>query len=431
MNQPLIEFNPKLPKLSKNESRVLKLLVEAGRLIAPIYLEQEMQTKVSIDREEIEKSAQKNPAILSPYTVIEKVDGKIVATPYHEKYAKMLQPIVQKLEQAADISNNKEFGRALKLQARALLDGSYDKATKTWLEFKPYILDIQVGPITYCFDDQLFHGKAPYQAWVGVMDLEGTERLNNYKSIVLGTKRKAMSDERIDNYEKVKARVDDVLIFSGFMARVKFVGINLPMDLNIVEKYGSQITLFNQPNDLRMKEAILPIFNKIFTSQFRESFELEDLRRGYLRAVALHELAHSFLYYKHASRNLKDSFQAIYELAATVLGMRMAGSLLLKERITEKMLESMIVTFLCRSFYYMRQDKANNPMINYILGGAIFVNSMLEHGALKMLKGMSVPNFMKMFLALHELSDILEYLLSSGTYKEADNFIKRYTQGNF
>ncbi|MDD5147061.1 MAG: hypothetical protein PHV63_00725 [Candidatus Daviesbacteria bacterium] len=428
MDEPLIVFNPKLPRLSKNEGKVLKLLVEAGKSISPLYLEQEKQIKKnSLIKEEINKASKTNAAILSPYTVLEKIDGKIVTIPYHVKYAKLLRPIADKLSEAASITDDKDFGKVLQLQAKALLDGSYDKATIAWLKFKPYILDIQIGPVAYNLDDQIFHEKAPYQAWVGVMDTEGTKRLNNYKTIVLGTRRKAMSEDRIDNYEKVRARVNDVILFSGFMARMKFVGINLPMDLNIVERYGSQITLFNQSNDLRMKEIILPTFNQLFSSEFREGFELEDLRRGYLRATALHELAHSFLYYKHASENLKDLFPAIYELAATILGMRMAGSLLLKERITEKMLESMIITFLCRSLYYMKQSKVNNPMINYVLGGSIFVNSMLESGALNMIKGMAVVNFMKMFLSLHELSDTLEHLLSFGTYIEAENFVKKYT----
>lgn len=424
--QPLIEFNPKLPRLSESEKKVLKLLVEAGELIAPLYLEQEKQAKL-VSQEEMEKSAKGDPNILSPYTVVEKINGQLTAIPYHIKYAKHLKPIAEKLGEASKITDSKEFARFLKLQAKALIDGSYEEAIAAGLKMKPYILDIQIGPVSYYLDDRIFHGKAPYQAWVGAMDTEGTKRLNNYKTIVLGTRRKTLSGERIDNYEKVKARVDDVILFSGFMARMKFVGINLPMDFNFVEKYGSQITLFNQPNDLRLKEQIMPAFNSIFPKEFIEEYTHEDLRRGYLRAVALHELAHSFLYYKHAFENLKDLFSTIYELTATVLGMRLAGSLLLKERITEKMLESMIVTFLCRSFHYMRQGRVNNPMINYVLGGAIFVNFMLENGALKMFKGMLVVNFMKIFVSLHELSGTLEFLLSSGTYKEAENFIKKYS----
>ncbi len=424
---PLIKFNPKLPRLSEGEKRVLKLLVEAGELIVPLYLKQEKPAeKQEVSKQEIEKAAKKDKSIFSPYALVEKINGKIVVTPYHIKYANYLKPIADKLNQAAKLTDNKEFGKVLQIQAKALMDGSYEKAIAAWLNIKPYILDIEIGPVSYYQDDRIFHGKAAYQAWVGVMDSEGTERLNNYKTIVLSTKRKTSSKERMDIYQKVQARVDDVILFSGLMARMKFVGINLPMDFNIIEKYGSQVTLFNQPNDLRMQEVILPTFNKSFSKAFKESFSKEDLRRGYLRAVALHELAHSFLYYKHASENLKDLFPVISELAATVWGMRMAGVLLLKDRITEKMLESMMVTFLCRSLYYMNQSRINNPMINYVLGGVIFVNFMLESGALKMSKDIAVVNFMKMFVSLHELSETLEFLLSSGTYKQAENFIKKY-----
>lgn len=429
--QSIIEFNPKLPKLSKNEKQVLKILIEAAKLIAPIYLEQEKQARLRLDKEEIEKAAQKDLDILSPYTVIEKNDGRIIATPYHIKYENLLKPIADKLNRAASITDSKEFGEALRLQAKALLDGSYEKATAKWLKIEPYILDINIGPVAYYADNQLFYSKASYQSWVGVRDLDGTQRLNNYKTTTLGIRRKNNTQNRVDNYDKVKARVNDAILFSGFMAKMKFVGISLPMDFKEVEKYGSQITLFNQANDLRLKEQVLPTFNEIFPEVFKKEFSKEDLRRGYLRATALHELAHSYLLYKNAVNNLKDLFGVIVELSATVLGLRLAGSLLLKERIDEKMLESMIVTYLCRSFYHMKYGRNNNSMINYALGGLIFINFILENGALKMTKGMAIPNFMKIFLALPELSDNLESLLSSGTYQEAKNFIKRYTQGNY
>lgn len=395
-NLPILEFNPKLPKLSKNEKAVLKLLVEAGKLIAPVYMEQE---------KEIVKGAKKD-------------------IPNHIKYAKLLGSVAKKLNQAVDLTENKEFGRGLKLQAKALLDGSYEEATAYWLKIKPYILDISIGPVEH-LDDKLFFGRASYQAWVGTLDVEGTDRFNNYKTITLSARRKALlPKERIDNHDKIKAKVIDVVLFSGLMARTKFVGVNLPVDVEFVEKYGSEITLFNQPNDLRIKEQILPTFNKIFSREFREGFSQEDLRRGNLRYIAMHELAHSCLYYRNASSNLQDLFQCIYELAATIVGLRMAGYLLLKDRITNKQLESMIIAFLCRSFYLI--TNADKSMANYTLGGTIFVNFMLESGALKRAEGLAIPNFMKIFVALHDLSYMLERLLSSGTRKNAEAFIKKY-----
>ncbi len=429
-SQPLIEFNPKLPKLSKNESQVLKLLVEAGRLIVPIYLEQEKQVDLKIDKKEVEQAVKKDPNILSPYSVIEKLDGKLVAIPYHVKYAKFLKPIAEKLEQAAKIAENKEFGRALKIQAKALLDGSYEQAIAAWLGMKPYILDISIGPLHH-YDDQLMLSKASYHAWVGIIDKEGTDRLNNYKIITLSARRRVLVPrERIElDSDKIKAKVIDVVIYSGIMAKTKFVGLNLPMDVNIVEKYGAQVTLFNQPNDLRLKEQILPSFRKLFSKEYQKSFSLEDLRRGYLRTTALHELAHSYLYYKDSADNLQDLFQVIYELAATVLGLRLAGVLLLKDRITNKQLESMIVAFTSRSFFQMERGTNARFMSNYALGGTIFVNFMLESGALKKSNSLITINFTKIFVSLHELSNILESLLSDGTRKDVEVFIKKYSKG--
>ncbi|HBQ51287.1 hypothetical protein A3B42_03220 [Candidatus Daviesbacteria bacterium RIFCSPLOWO2_01_FULL_38_10] len=410
---PLLEFNPKLPKLSKNERKVLDLLVEAGKLIAPIYLEQEKQAK-------------NDSFSSSPYTVVEKVKGKLVATPYHVKYAKLLKPVAEKLEEAAKVSDNKQFANALKVQAKALLDGTYEKAIATWLKMPPYILDISIGPVVY-FDEQLFFAKASYQAWVGVINEKRTKRLKLYEDVALATHRKALiPGERIEENHLVKSKVDDVLLFSGLMARTKFIGVNLPNDLQWVKKYGSEITLFENANDFRMEEQIIPAFNKFFSPGFRQGFSREDLRRASLRYVALHEIAHSYLYYKNAFTKLQDLLPALYELSATVLGMRIAGSLLVKDIITDKQLVSMFVTFICRSFYLIEQYKKTKFMGNYALGGVIFINFMLENGALKQYKGLAIPNFVKMFVSLHDLFYILEKLLSSGTRKDAVDFIKKY-----
>lgn len=423
--QALIEFNPKLPKLSANEKAVLKLLVEAGKLIAPLYLEQERQAQ-KLTKAEIEKIIKQEPLMKSPYAVVEKIDNKFVATPYHIKYASYLKPIVEKLNQASQITENKEFGNFLKARVKALLEGTYEEAIIAAIKLKPYILDISIGPLSH-FDEKLFLGKAAYHSWVGVMDVEGTARLNNYKTITLNARRKALNPRgRIDNLSNVKARVDDVLLFSGHMARTKFVGIQLPMSFKLIEKYGSHIVLFNQLNDLRLKEQILPSFNKIFTLAFKRNYTKEDLRRGYLRTVALHELAHGYLYYKNSIENLQNLFAPIYELTATVLGLKMAGSLLLKDRITNKMLESMFVTFLCRCYFLREESKTNIYMSNYGLGGTVFLNFMIKSGAVKQFRGLLVPNFTKMFYSIHELYSILENLLAYGTKKDAQSFISKY-----
>lgn len=429
----LIKFNPKLPRLSKSEKAVLKLLIKAGELVADIYEAQETQLRQQgnfypkgVTAVEIEKAAKENPSILSPYTVVEKANGKLVAIPYHVKYEKLLKPIAEKLEEASRISDDKLFSRFLKLQAKTLTEGSYEKAIIAWLKMKPYILDISIGPLEH-FDDQVFFTKAAYHAWVGVVNKESTEMINYYKKIVLSTEREALiSGERLNNYEKCRAKIVDTLVFSGHMARTKFVGLNLPMNLGLVEKCGSEVTIFNQVNDLRLKEQILPIFKRIFSAAFRKGYSEKDLRRASISYVALHELAHNYLYYRSSAGRLRDLLPPIYELAATLLGMRIAGSLLLKGIISTKQLESMIVAFICRSFDLVEKSKEDKFMSNYALGGDIFINFIRSSGAIKEKEGMSFPNFMRIFVSLHELSYIMERLLASGTRKDAEVFIKKY-----
>ena len=428
---PLIEFNPKLPKLTQYQRQVLKLLIEAGKLIAPIYLEQEKQLEKDgnfypkgVSKKEVAEAAKKNPQILSPYTVVEKVNGKLIAIPYHIKYADLLKPIADKLNQASDITENKDFAKFLKLKAKALLDGTYEDPVAFWFKMKPYILDITIGPFEH-HDDRLFFAKAPYQCWVGVINLGTTKKLNYYKDIVLSVRRKAIfPDERFENYKEVRAKIDDAVLLSGHIARTKFVGINMPMNFDWVEKYGSEVTLFNQINNLRMKEQILPMFNKIFVPAFKKGFSEEDLKIGSISYVALHEFAHNDLYYKNSAKNLQDLFPPIYELAATVLGLRMAGSLLLKDVIISKQLESMIVAFICRNFYLKEKSKQDKSWVNYALGGVIFNNFMIKNGSLKQSEGLTIPNFMKIFISIQDLSYALEFLLSSGTKKNTDNEIK-------
>ena len=434
MDKPLVEFNPKINGLTVNQSKVLKLLVDAAKLIVPIYEQQENQRfpganfyPHGVTKKEIEEAALDNPEILSPYTIVEKKKGKLETIPYHEKYAKLLKGVAEKLLQAANITDNKEFSKRLELQANALVDGNYDEASLYWMSMKPYILDINIGPIER-YDDRLFFIKTSYQAWVGVMDKKETERVFKYKDVILSARRKlTMPSEKIDYYEKVQVRVDDTLIFSGLMARTKFVGVNLPNDPNLMEKYGSEITISKQANEARFKDEVLPAFDKLFSPEFRRQFSEEDLKSGSLYLVVLHELAHTYLRYRNSERNLQDLFPIIDELAAYVMGIKVCGSLLLKDIMNQKQLESIIIAYLGRSYSLIRKgnDKDKSRM-HYAIGGAIFVNYLLESGALKEAGGIHWPNFAKIYYSLDELATILERMLYQGTREDAEVLINRF-----
>src|SRR3989344_2316706 len=381
MDEPLVLFNPDLPQLSKNEKEVLDLLTEAGKLIVPVYLDQENYKypggnfyPANVSKKEINKAAEKNPDILSPYTVVERKDGKLIAVPYHQKYAHLLKPVVNKLLEAAALTENKEFAKRLRKQARALLDGSYEEAQIYWMSMKQYILDINIGPVER-YNDQVFFIKTSYQAWVAVMDVNSTNRLNEYKSAILSSRRRVlMPSEKVDYYDKVQTRIDEAVLYSGRITRTMPVGINLPNDPVLMEKYGSEITVFKQANSLRAQNEIMPAFNRIFSREFKQTFSEEDLEFGSLYSVILHELAHTYLRYRNSEKNLKELFPIIDELSATAMGIKVCGSLLLQDMMTAKQLESIMIAFMARSFYLVLEEKDNPARIHYTQGGALFIN---------------------------------------------------------
>jgi hypothetical protein len=421
----MILYNPKLSKLTKNEQAVLEHLIDAAKLIEPLYEKVKFYPD-DVSRDEIEKAAKENPEILSPYTVVEKNDDQLTYIFYHEKYKDDLREIAELLNKAAGISENPRFAKGLRLQAKALLDGSYDEATIYWMGMKPYILDINIGPVER-YDDKLFFTKAAYQAWVGVMDEEKTHKAQVYKELILSARRMAlMPSEKVDYYDKVQVRVDDILIFSGLISRTRFIGVNLPNDVSLMEQYGSEITMFNQTNETRMETEIIPTFNKLFSKEFKQQFTLEDLENGSSGFNMLHELAHVYLRYKNSEKNLKDLFPYIDELAAYVMGIKVCGSLFLKDIATQHELESIIVAFLTKCFYMVNEESNVKSRVHYTVGCGIFINYLIENGAIRQSGGISWPNFTKIFVAIDHLSEILERILSSGKREDAAAFIKQY-----
>ncbi|MFH0859211.1 MAG: hypothetical protein V1868_01165, partial [Patescibacteria group bacterium] len=73
------KFKINTKELSQKEKVLFKKLISAAELIAPLYLNQKNNKHPGANfypydasKEEIERAARKNPAILSPYTFVER-----------------------------------------------------------------------------------------------------------------------------------------------------------------------------------------------------------------------------------------------------------------------------------------------------------------------------------------------------------------------
>lgn len=431
---PVVNFPVKDLDLNKNEKQVLELLIEAARLVAPIYEAQENQKYLGanfyphdLTKEQILKAAKGDPDILSPYTMVEKTkSNKLVAIPYHVKFKPQLSKISKLIDKAASITQNHAFEHRLSHLAHSLLDGNYELSDIYWITMKPYKLDIALGPIDR-LDDRLFFKKASYEAWVGVLDEPKTERAKFLQRSIYDVRRKTFTPSEKANFlDKAKLRVDRTLIFSGLFARGMYTSNSLPVDPLLMEKYGIVITFFDTSLDVKFKNQHLPIFERIFEKEFQSEYTPDLLKEGSFRNVLLHEIGHSLLRYKDSEARLKELFPIIDELSATIYGIKCCGSLVLKGMMSEKELEAIMIMFVCRAFTWWIDSKTHSSSEAFAIGHAVALNHFLANGALSEADGISWPNFNKMFLAIEELSDDLERLISTGTYQEAQTFIEKY-----
>ncbi|HLA04068.1 MAG TPA: hypothetical protein VJ065_02445 [Patescibacteria group bacterium] len=431
---PIVVFPIKNVGLSKSESKIVEKLVEAAKSIAPIYQKQENQKFPGANfyphdatAEEILVAAKSNPEILSPYTIVERnKTGKLVSVPYHIKFKKDLEKTSSLLREAAKITENKEFARRLYLQADALTDGSYEISDMYWITMKPYKIDIVIGPLDK-LDDRLLFKKTSFEAWVGIIDEERTKKAKIIQQTIYDVRRKIFTlTEKADFLDKTQLRVDKTLIFSGLFARGMFTSNSLPVDPNLMEKYGIEITFFDTSLDIKFESQHYPIYKVIFESKFQKDYSKDLLREGSFRNVLLHEIGHSLLRYKDSERRLKELFPVIDELSATIYGIKSCGSLVLKGIMSEKELEAIMIMFICRAFTWWIDSKKQKSVEPYAVGHAIALNHFLANGALKEAGGISWPNFNKMFLGIEELSDALEALISMGTYADAQQVIDKY-----
>jgi hypothetical protein len=431
---PIVNFPVHDLDLNQNEQEVLDLLVEAARLVAPIYEEQENQKNLGanfypadLTKEEILKAAKVNADILSPYTMVEKGKGKeLIATPYHIKFKPQLNKISKLIGKAATVTENHAFAHRLSHLAHALLDGNYELSDIYWTTMKPYKIDVAIGPIDR-LDDRLFFKKASYEAWVGVIDQEKTERAKFLQRSIYDVRRKTFSPSEKANFlDKTKLRVDKTLIFSGLFARGMYTSNSLPVDPVLMEKYGIIITFFDTSLDVKFNNQHFPIFEKIFEKEFQSEYSRGLLREGSFRNVLLHEIGHSLLRYKDAEERLKEFFPIVDELSATIYGIKCCGSLVLKGIMSEKELEAIMIMFVCRAFTWWIDSKTHSSSEAFAIGHAVALNHFIESGALRESDGISWPNFNKMFLAIEELSDDLERLISTGNYEDAKTFVDKY-----
>src|SRR5262249_52037827 len=128
-----------------------------------------------LTRKEFEEYVAAHPkardALMSSTTVIKRDGANLKAVPYHEEYARWLEPAAKELEAAAALSGSESFRRYLLSKAKALRDDDYFQSDCDWIDLKDPPYELVFGPFEV-YDDRLMGIKSTYEASVAVRDVQ-------------------------------------------------------------------------------------------------------------------------------------------------------------------------------------------------------------------------------------------------------------------
>jgi hypothetical protein len=167
-----------LSAVSARQAQVLRLLIDAARVIDELYKMQVAEGGFyPPDMGRTEFEAWQDPGAASPYTQVRRDPfGALEAVPYHEAWRKPLGRAARLLAEAGHITPDPGLRNYLTLAARALITGDYRRAEAAWVALRDSDLDVLIGPIG-ASEDREYELKAAFGAYIMLRDWEWGARL--------------------------------------------------------------------------------------------------------------------------------------------------------------------------------------------------------------------------------------------------------------
>lgn len=459
-----VKLTTDLSQLSENDKKVIPLLIQAAQLMDQIFWKEAIPENIEIDlaqlsakekefydlnygpwdrlndnkafiagvgekplganfyptdMKEVDFESIKSEDKKSLYTVIRlNDDGSYSTIPYHQYFDEQLQA-ADLLDQAAAISEDKEFKNYLTLRAKALRTDKYDESDKAWLLMKNNTLDFIVGPIEN-YEDKLYGYKAAHEAYILVKDKKWSEKLDKYV---------AYMQELQDNlpveakYKAEKPGTDaqlnayDVIYYAGDCnAGSKTIAVNLPNDEALQKSLGTRRSQLKNAMKAKFDKILIPIADELITESQRKNITFD----AFFANTMFHEVAHGLgvkntLDGKGTVREaLKEKASALEEGKADILGLYMITQLSDKKVYTDGELMDNYVTFLASIFRSVRFGAASA----HGQANMVRFNFFKEKGAFTLdEKGKYAVDFEKMKTAMNELSALILKLQGDGDYQ--------------
>jgi len=368
----------------------------------------------------------------SYFTVIVRENSKLEAIPYSKYYENYLLKLSEILKKASEISQSPSLKKFLQSRAESFITNDYFQSDIDWMDVTDTNLEITIGPYE-TYEDELLGLKASFEAFVGIINKEETEKLKFVEEHLKELDQNLPYPKDFKGVQKGLSspiKVIDLLFSAGdTKAGIQTIAYNLPNDENVVAKKGSKKVLLKNVIEAKY-EAILKPISLILLEPEIQSFTSKE---AFFNETLFHEVSHGLgpgIIYLPSGKettvreSLKDLYSFLEEAKADVASLYLIDFLVKNKKLPSSLENESPATYLASLFRSLRFgiQEAHGK------GVLLQFNWLYEKGAiLRSSEGKYILNLEKFREGLKTLLEKIIYLQAKGDWEGTKELSLKYT----
>jgi Peptidase family M49 len=224
------------------------------------------------------------------YTIRRNSSGKLMTVPYNEEYKEFLVPAAKLLREAAALTTNATLKDFLTKRADAFASNDYYASDVAWMDLDAQI-DVTIGPYE-TYEDELFSYKAAFEAYINLRDDAESAKLAKFSKYLQELEDHLPIDARYRNPKLGAAspiRVVNEIFASGEgNSGVQTAAYNLPNDERVVQEKGSKRVMLKNVQDAKFNQTLIPISRVVLVAADQRNIAFD----AFFTHILMHELMH-------------------------------------------------------------------------------------------------------------------------------------------
>ena len=224
------------------------------------------------------------------YVIRRDSNGKLKAVPYSEEYREFLEPAAKLLREAAALATNQTLKNFLNKRADAFTSNDYYASDVAWMELDAP-LEVTIGPYE-TYEDEMFSYKAAFEAYVTLRDEAESQKLAKFSQYLQELENNLPIEPRYRNPKLGAAspiRVVNEIYGSGEgNSGVQTAAYNLPNDERVVKEKGSKRVMLKNVQEAKFQKTLIPISKVVLEASQQADISFE----AFFTHILAHELMH-------------------------------------------------------------------------------------------------------------------------------------------